>query len=210
MKSTALSWLDKIGVDRLVADLKAHRVAVTSTDTVFGLLAQADEQGFEHLNRIKKRGDKPYLILISGADRLADFVELPLAPAVDKLVRHCWPGPLTLIFKARPGVPEYMLGAGGTIAIRVPAHPGLLSILPHFRALFSTSANLSGERPPESVDALSGEILGQIACLVADEHPLKSLPSTIIDCSGEKLKVVREGAYAVAELEGICGEMIEK
>lgn len=213
MKSFQLWWDDPLTISRLETALKKGEVIAGTSDTVLGFLADTTNQGFLALNAIKGRQDKPYLILIASSDKLTSFIQGPLSPEVKKLISACWPGPLTLVLPATllrlSGQSARQAPAGKTVALRVPNHPGLLKLLPHFEGLYSTSANLSGNPVPATLDGLDASIREKVAYLVGDtKAPEALLPSTIIDCTGDKLKVLREGAYAIAELEKIIGYKI--
>jgi tRNA A37 threonylcarbamoyladenosine synthetase subunit TsaC/SUA5/YrdC len=128
-----------------------------------------------------------------------------------KLTQLLWPGPLTLIFKARPDLPSWAKAADGTVSLRVPAHEGLLVLLNHFPGLFSTSANVSGQPLPMRVEDIDPHILEKAEVLVVEEMPGETkLPSTILDCSGPRIKIVREGAYSRQLLEKATGYCFDK
>ncbi len=186
--------------------MRSGEVVVGSSDTVIGFLAPLTQEGFTALNTIKKRQEKPYLILVGSQSAVETLIEQPLSEQIKGIMARCWPGPLTLIFKAKASLPDYIKGPDGTIALRVPAHTGLQQLLAHCNGLFSTSANKAGEPVPVSFDQLDSDIKKQVKALV-DDHPDETsqevLPSTILDCSdGTTIRVVREGAYPIKELLG--------
>lgn len=200
-----LYWGDPKFKDEIVSILRSDRVVACDSDTVGGLLAQPTEKAFLALNSVKKRKNKPYLLLIGSKERFTEYVDEDQLLQIEKLVRRCWPGPLTLIVKAKKGVPDFLQSSQGTIAFRVPDHAGLLDLLKDFPALFSTSANLAGQPTPVSVQDLDPEIKKQVELIVSDKskQTKPNLASTILDCSDEQIKIVREGAYSVDELERI-------
>jgi len=208
MKRT-LFWTDPSIVTQLEQSLNNGLVSITSTDTVIGLLAPLTQQGFDILNIIKGgRSNKPYLVLISSPTKLKHFVQMEhLDSRITKALSQCWPGPLTIVFKARLDLPTYLKSADGTIAVRCPQHSGLLNILQNFDGLFSTSANLSGLPVPETLEQVSPDILKQVDLVVLDDESKinKSVSSTIIDLSGsgQGMNVLREGAFPIAELKRI-------
>ena len=183
--------------------LRSNHVIACDSDTVGGLTSQPTASAFKTLNSIKKRECKPYLLLIGSKERLKDYVDDKQLLQIEKIAGHCWPGPLTLILRAKKGVPDFLQSAQGTIAFRVPDHKGLLDLLQHFPALFSTSANLADNPTPVSVLDIDSEIKKQVKAVVADKQKKMTvgLPSTILDCSGDQIKVVREGAYPIKELK---------
>jgi len=196
-------WLVQKTTDYLVKKLQTENIVIGDSDTVLGLLAVVSKEGFEKLNKIKQRADKPYLIIIANKVQLAHFVDTDsLLPSVKKLIDSCWPGPVTLIFNAKKSIPDFMKSKQGKIALRVPDHVGLQKLLTHFTGLFSTSANISGNPIPRTIKELDERIVKQVPCAVIDkkEKSVVSLPSTIIDCSGDHITVVRKGAYPIDEL----------
>ncbi|HEV2601105.1 MAG TPA: L-threonylcarbamoyladenylate synthase [Candidatus Babeliales bacterium] len=197
-----LHWFQEGTLDKLRQELSASAAVVTSTDTVLGLLAPISQQGYLALNQIKQRSEKPYLILIGSKDKIAHFVDMPLAGDVQRLIDSCWPGPLTLLFKARPDAPDYVKGLQGTIALRLPQHAGLLSLLALYDGLFSTSANSAGGAVPTNAAGLEQSIVGAVPYVVTDISDDKGdQPSTILDCTGPMIRLVRQGAYPVSMLE---------
>ena len=195
-------WCEGKTIDFIKKRLQFENIIIGSSDTVFGLLANVSREGFKKLNAIKQRFNKPYLVLIANKMCLNHFVDVNNLLQMEKFINFCWPGPVTLIFKAKQSVPDFMKSKKGTIALRVPDHTGLQKLLPHFIGLFSTSANIGGNPIPRTIEEIDERIVKQIACVVLDkkEKRVGSLPSTIIDCSGDRIIVVREGAYPIDEL----------
>lgn len=193
----------------LVVQLQQGSVIAGDSDTVPGLLAPLTQKGFESLNIIKSRFEKPYLVLIGSQDKLAQFVQFPLDPLVEKLVKKCWPGPLTIIFAAKLELPDFIKSPQKTIGIRMPLHQGLLKLLTHFDGLFSTSANISGSPMPQDCFGIDPSIVEQVSSVVHDRTQ-NSLPSTIIDCTTKPFVILREGAYSTQDLEKIIGDSLKK
>jgi len=198
-----LYWENDAAVAALEKSLKDGNVILGDSDTVFGLLAPCSQKGFDALNEIKRRASKPYLILIDSVDKLDHFVELPLTDHVQKIVASCWPGPLTIIFKAKKDLPSYLQSADGTIALRMPAHKGLLQLLSRFEdGLFSTSANITDQPLPEKIEEVDPTLMHAVSHVIINKkRPDNGLPSTIIDCSREPIKIIREGVFSKEQLE---------
>lgn len=204
-----LIWSKPASRGILEDSLGCGEVCITSSDTVLGFLAGLTFQGFQKLDSLKQRSNKSYLLLIGDTSRVSFFVDTPLSPELERMIDSCWPGPVTLIFKAKESLPSYIKGPEGTVALRVPQHEGLLSILKDVPGLFSTSANLHGRPIPETVSAIDPVILESVACVVTDEHEESQndrLPSTLLDCTGDRIRVIRRGAYRVDELEALYGQ----
>lgn len=196
MNPTFLSWEDAGAIEHLVKIVRQDLVALTSSDTVLGLLANTTESGFNSLNKIKGRQEKPYLLLIGSKEKLFDF-GYDISAQAEELMHHCWPGPVTLIVKAKKELPQFLISQHGTIALRFPNHAGLQAVLKRFDALFSTSANLSAQPTPIRLQDVDDTLLHQVAAVVTDKDPVaqSALPSTIVDCTRDKIQVLREGVY---------------
>jgi L-threonylcarbamoyladenylate synthase len=200
-------WNDQNTVELLSTVLNNDQVVLASGDTVLGLWSNVTLSAFEKLNKIKQRQGKPYLLVIDSIEKLPLFVDQPLNDQLITLIQTCWPGPVTLIFKARKDLPSWMISLDGTIALRVPDHAGLLSLLSHFDALFSTSANQHGHPIPESVALVDREILQQVGAVVVERGQLiyPQNPSTILNCSSGSIEVVRAGAFHVDMVRELLG-----
>lgn len=207
-----LQWNHPDDIESLERIVRSGGVFIAQSDTVLGLFSSLTQQGFELLNVLKKRYEKPYIILISSPKYLKNFSDCQFDERLYRLINSCWPGPVTLIFKARHDLSPWMKSSEGTIALRVPQHKGLLALLARIPGLFSTSANYTGEPIPQSLEQVDQSILKQVACIVTDEDngSSKRHPSTILDCTGSTIKVVREGAYPSTILESIYGDKFER
>ncbi len=201
-------WLDDVSIELFSAALQKDQLLVGTSDTIIGFLAALTEKSKTFLDETKKRVDKPYIILIGSLEKLDFFVDPQKSARVRPLLAACWPGPLTVIFKAKKELPAWMKSPEGTIAIRVPAHAGLQKLLSHVVGLFSTSANVTGHSVPTTVAELDPEILKRVIYVITEggegvgaELVQKKAPSTIIDCTGPEIKVVRAGAFSIAQLK---------
>ena len=191
----SVSWQNESTVDQVVKVLSSGGVIASATDTICGLLAPITKMGYDKLNEIKQRFDKPFLILIGDRQKLSLFCQMPSNPKIQKIMDRYWPGPLTIILPAQKDLPEFIKSKENTVAVRVPDHAGLHKVLSHFDGLFSTSANLAGDAVPSTVDHIQSSIQEQISLLVKDEHPKdECIASTIIDCTGDDIRVIRQGS----------------
>jgi L-threonylcarbamoyladenylate synthase len=207
------SWSDVQALDYIEQELKNGEVILVTGDTVLGLLANVSVAGALRLNQIKSRSEKPYLILVHDYKKALDLITIPPDKRiqVEKIMKQCWPGAVTLIFKAKKDVAPYKKSPDGTIAIRVPAHDGLLRLLGRFDALFSTSANSAGAQVPRIVDEVDASIVSAVAAIIGDDGLTSmqpSVPSTIIDCTGEQAVVVRAGAVPADKLLRLFNEKL--
>jgi L-threonylcarbamoyladenylate synthase len=199
-----LFWDNSATLSLMQNELKKGEVLLAAGDTVLGLLADISMEGYLKLDDLKKRSQKPYLLLVENPKKALNFIEKSVENEIqiEKLMSNCWPGPLTLILRAKDCVPLGVKSSEGNVALRMPAHEGLLALLHHFDALYSTSANTSGKPVPGDLDQVETTILDGVACVVLNEdQTAQMVPSTIIDCTGETVKIVREGAFAIDRLQ---------
>src|SRR5688500_3341667 len=111
-----LFWHDVSTISFLKRTLKNGEVVLAEGDTVLGLLADVCEQGYTKLDAIKNRSNKPYLILVSDYKKALNLIEVcdDQLIQIEKMMKVCWPGPVTLIFKAQQKLPFYFGSLNGT------------------------------------------------------------------------------------------------
>jgi len=203
-----ICWDDTGWIGQIMPLLRAGGVVLGPTDTVPGLLAVATAEGAAALDRAKVRsGGKPYLILVGSSQQALDLMDREKVAdntQINALMDRCWPGPLTLLVPAGPSVPTAMT-LNGSIAIRLPNYLKLQELALAVGPLFSTSANKESEPTPRCMDEVNAAIKSQAAVLISGVAQTKcdARPSTILDCSGGVIKVVRAGAYSIEELAKI-------
>jgi L-threonylcarbamoyladenylate synthase len=171
------------------------------TDTVYGFAASIYcKHAIERLRDIKRRDvEEPFVVIAADMDLVSE-----LAAAITrkhkKLIDAHWPGPLTIVFEASPSVPQYALGPGGTVALRIPNDILTQSIL---RAcglpLAAPSANLKGQEPALSSEDVLGRFDGKIDLLL-DGGPIGNPePSTIVAVRSHGLTVLRAGKVSLGK-----------
>ena len=196
-----------------LAHLGRRGVLAYPTETVYGFGGTADQEGVDALVRLKGRPPgKPFLLLIGDSDMLSRL-GLHLAGGASLAARH-WPGALTLVL---PGgdrrVPDRLRGPEGGVAVRWTSHPGLVRLI---RAagepITSTSANRPGVPPASSAGEIVsqwGDAIGRGVLRVLDGGRLEpSPPSTVVDCTGQRLRVIRPGAISAAVLRESVPDLI--
>ena len=181
------------------------------TETIYGLGSAADEESLARLAALKGRQPgKPFLLLVSGR-AMAEAAGLDFSPAASALAEAFWPGPLTLVLPGGEGkLPDGLRGPEGGVAVRHTSHRAverLITLLD--RPLTSTSANVPGSAPapgPEQIVALFRQAYEAGELLVLDGGALGNVPpSTIVDCTGPRPALIREGALPRAELRATVG-----
>jgi L-threonylcarbamoyladenylate synthase len=174
------------------------------TDTLYGLsVALMDPAAVEFLHRLKRR--PPKLSVISLIPEPGDVHPLvaDVPEVASQLMERFWPGPLSLVFKASPLVPERVQGEGGTIALRVPKHPLSQEIL---RAVggpvVSSSANVSGFPPATTAEEVVAAFGNQLDVVLDGGPAAAGAPTTLVDVSKGRIDVLRQGILDVGSLLG--------
>lgn len=201
--SKFLAW-DELFLPTILSQLCSGEVLLSTTDTILGLLAACSQKGFDQLNAIKGRQEKPYIVLVPDYQMAQLYVAQEYHTRLQALADACWPGPVTLIFPVSSSAPAYMRSAQGAVGLRVPRHHGLLSLLRESGPLFSTSANRAGGPVPSQMASVDPLVLESVACVVLEEllpQELSTTASTIIDCTNPEIRLIRQGAYSVDEIE---------
>ena len=197
-----------------IAHLQAGNVLAYPTETVYGFGTAVDHDSVERLVTLKRRPSaKPFLLLINGSDMLTRL-GLHLTSSAARIAARHWPGPVTLVL---PGgerrVPDRLRGPEGGVAVRWTPHPGISRLIQAYGdPITSTSANLPGVPPAMSAT----EILEQWSDAVTrgkvrvlDGGRLSpSDPSTVIDCTGQRPRVIRPGAIPASALRESAPDLI--
>jgi L-threonylcarbamoyladenylate synthase len=165
------------------------------TDTLYGLGADPfNPAALARIRELKGREDsQPILILISDQSEVERFI-FPSALFASVATAH-WPAPLTLIGKARPAVPRALTAGSGTVGLRLPDDEKLRELVRTCGgALTATSANLSGQPPALTAQEVK-TYFGEGLDLIIDGGEVASTkPSTVLDLSGSRARLLREGA----------------
>jgi L-threonylcarbamoyladenylate synthase len=175
------------------------------TDTVYGLAADPFRTGAsDRLFRLKGRPRSVELPVLVGNQDQALALCTAVPTSARRLMRRYWPGPLTIVLPRRPDLEADLGEEDGTIGIRCPAHPVPLAVCQQIGPIATTSANRHKEAALTTAQDVS-ESLGAELVLVLDAGVCDGLPSTVVDCTGEAPKVLREGRLSTAEIAAAAG-----
>lgn len=177
------------------------------TETFYGLAADAlDETAVDRVVALKGRDpESPIAVIVAGRDMLESLVE-EVPPAAERLIERFWPGPLTLVFRGKKGLPGALLNREGGIGIRVSSHPIARTLSRALgRPLTATSANPSGKEPARSLDEAKIYFSGRIRCFIDGGRLDGTRGSTVADVTHGPLEILREGEIEAAELEKALG-----
>lgn len=186
--------------------IAAKQVIVMPTDTVYGIAADAfSPQAVATLLAAKGRGrNMPPPVLIPRIGTMEGLAtEIP--DDARRLAEKYWPGPLTLIFHAQPSLSWDLGDTVGTVALRVPDDQLALDLLTMTGPLAVSSANRTGQPAAQTAQDAREQLAESVEVyLEAGYRPIgagEGLPSTIVDATGLRLRVVREGAITLAEIQ---------
>jgi L-threonylcarbamoyladenylate synthase len=179
-------------------------VAAMPTDTVYGLIAvAADDGAVRRVYEIKGRPhDQPLPLFVESIAQAELIGDLP--ESARRLAEKFWPGPLTIVVHGKSAYRTLAAAGADTVGLRVPDDPALREIAAQLGPLTATSANRSGEQECRSAAEVQAQIGDTVDVIV--DAPLRAgeRPSTVVDCTQSgKVRIVREGALgraAIAEV----------
>ncbi|SFN22806.1 L-threonylcarbamoyladenylate synthase [Formivibrio citricus] len=198
-------------IDDALVLLRAGALVAIPTETVYGLAADAaNPQAVARIFAAKGRpSDHPVIVHIAGAAQIDDWArEVP--EVARKLAAAFWPGPLTLILKRQPHVPDAVTGGQDTVGLRAPAHPLTHELLERFGGgLAAPSANKFGHVSPTTAEHVSKEF-GDAVPLVLDGGPCTvGVESTIISLVSNTPMLLRPGGVPREAIEAVLGQTLE-
>ena len=185
--------------ENAVRALRAGKAAVFPTDTVYGLGIAIDAAAdCSELFAIKQRpSGKPVAWLVGSADDLERYGD-KVPDWANGLAREFWPGALTLIVRASDAVPRAFRSEDGTIGLRMPASDVALALIGACGCpLATTSANLSGRDAPGAFEDLDREVVEGAAAVIRGTVPASGIASTVVDCTGDAPRILRQGDVRV-------------
>ena len=190
------------------AAVGAGRLVVLPTDTVYGLGADAfTPAAVGALLDAKGRGrDMPVPVLI-GSMRTLDGIASRIPDAARELTEAFWPGGLTIVCHQQPSLAWDLGDAAQTVAVRMPLHPIALDLLKSTGPMAVSSANRTGF-PPATTAAEARNQLGDTVEVYLDGGATPdSVPSTIVDVTGSRPRILRVGAISVDDIRSVVADV---
>lgn len=182
--------------------IRQGELVAVPTETVYGLAGNGlDETAVKQIYEVKGRPElKPLSLMVPGPEAMPLYCrEVPLQ--AQALARRFWPGPLTIILKARDNVPQIVRAGGDTVGMRCPDHPLTLEALRLAQRPFAApSANPSGAPSPKCAGDVMNYFDGKIAAVIDGGQCGIGRESTIINMSAAPYKILRQGALAESEI----------
>jgi L-threonylcarbamoyladenylate synthase len=194
-------------IEAAAAVLRRGGLVAFPTETVYGLGADAaNRRALTRLYEVKRRPrEHPVIVHIADAAALQRWADV-VRDEARRLAGACWPGPLTLVVPRTDAVPEEVTGGGDSVGLRVPDQPLARELLRAFDgAIAAPSANRFGRVSPTTAQAVRDD-LGTDVDMVLDGGPCRvGVESTIVDCTGDELVVLRPGGITAERLREVLG-----
>jgi len=176
------------------------------TETFYGLgVNPFNVQAVQRLYDLKGRSPQtsPILVLIRSRHELQALVS-EITPAAERLMQACWPGPLTLVFRAAGAVPSALTAGTGTIGVRLSASPDVQRVLDVIGGpLTGTSANRTGQPPATTAEEVARAFGADVDLIVNGGPTPGGLPSTVVDTTVSPPRLIREGCVSQAALRAV-------
>ena len=200
MKTEVLSANSPQTISVALQILHSGGLVAFPTDTVYGVGALAfDEKAVESIYAAKERPvEKAIPVLIGDQADLGKVAEdIPILAT--KLIARFWPGPLTVLVPKKPSLPV-VVSATSTVGVRVPDHAVARSLLNLTGPMAVTSANISSQPSPTTADEVYQQLGSRIPLIIDGGRTPGGVPSTLVDCSGSEIQILREGPISREQL----------
>lgn len=188
MKVISSSDLNK-NLSALVEAIQEGKIFIYPTDTIYGIGCDAtNAKAVKKIREIKQRDVKPFSVVAPSKSWIKENCVIP---EFGKKWLSKLPGPYTLILKLKnkQAIAEEMNASADTLGVRIPHHEFSDLVTKSKVPFITTSVNLAGQPPAQSIDQIPKEIL-QAADIIIDEGPKAGHPSTLVDLTGDTEKVL--------------------
>ena len=184
--------------DEAAEIIKTGGLVAVPTETVYGLAGNGlDEEAVKQIYEVKGRPQvKPLSLMVPGAEAMDRYCE-DVPQGARLLAERFWPGPLTIVLKAKDFIPSIVLAGGDTVGLRCPDHPMTLELLKKAGVPFAApSANPSGEESPKTAQKVWDYFSGRIEGIINGGECGIGRESTIISMAQKPYRILRQGALA--------------
>ena len=192
-KHITISIYHPNAISKAVDMLMNNGVIAIPTDTVYGIACLAfNAKAIDRVFSIKGRDFNKALPILIGSFEQLEQISLLINKNSEKLVKSFWPGALTIVVLRKHTLPEN-LSPYPTVGVRMPNHPWLITLIKEVGPLAATSANLSGHPEAHNAQEVDEALNGKLDLILDGGQSALALPSTVVDCSGPEVKILREG-----------------
>ncbi len=201
--------IDKSQLREAADALKAGKVVAIPTETVYGLGADAlNTEAVSKIFKAKGRpSDNPLIVHIADKEKVFELVESVPEKAAE-LMDKFWPGPLTLVLRKSPKIPDIITAGLDTVAIRMPEHPVARELIRLAGVpVAAPSANVSGKPSTTTAQHVLDDMDGKIEIIVDAGSSRVGLESTVLDVTVEPPVLLRPGGVTPGQLEKYIGRV---
>ncbi|MBQ6496362.1 MAG: threonylcarbamoyl-AMP synthase [Firmicutes bacterium] len=181
------------------------------TETVYGLGANAlDADAVARVYEAKGRpSDNPMIVHVSRASDIGQLTRY-LNPDIISIIDNFWPGPLTMVVKKRPEIPDRTTGGLDTVGVRMPDSQAALDLITMAGCpIAAPSANLSGSPSPTRAKDVIADLDGRVDAIIAGDDCRVGIESTVIDMTSEVPTILRPGIITAESIEAALGKTVE-
>lgn len=196
-------------VDTGISILKRGGIVAFPTDTIYGLGAAAYlPQAVKRIYEVKKRPlNMPLPLLLANTAQIEEVTSY-MPPVAWKLIQSFLPGALTLVLFKSALVPDIVTAGGKTVALRIPAHPVPIALIKGIgMPITGTSANLTAMPVSLTADDICSQFEDRLDLIIDGGRSPGGHESTIVDLTGEKPLILRQGAIPVEKIRRVCGDI---
>lgn len=198
-------------IDEAAAILAGGGLVAFPTETVYGLGANGlDPKAVARIYQAKGRpSDNPLIVHIARASNIGELTPM-LSPKLIRIIDNFWPGPLTIVVKKKPDIPDITTGGLDTVAIRMPDDPIALELIKKAGCpVAAPSANISGRPSPTKGEHVVTDLDGKIDAILIGNDCRVGIESTVLDMSGDVPTILRPGIVTAEHIEAVLGGKVE-
>ncbi len=198
--------ISEVGTQEAVSQasqvIEGGGIVAFPTETFYGLGVKYNHIGaLTRLYGMKQRPKKKAIPLIIGDRKSLPLISSSVSSMAERLMTRFWPGPLTILFRAREGLSEFVTAGTGKVAVRIPGESFALDLARSLEfPVTATSANISGAPSADSADEVIRYFQSGLDLLIDGGKTPGGEPSTIIDSTGKEILILRQGAVSAEEI----------
>lgn len=201
MKTRILKSTTEYCLDKALEILESGGIVAFPTDTVYGIGTSAfNKEAVLGLFEAKGRSRMQAVPVLISSMAQIDTVTTGLSDLARSLAEKYWPGPITLVLSKNTNLAE-AVSPSDTVGVRMPKHEFAKSLLDAVGLLAVTSANITGHKSLSGADEVFQAMKGKIELVIDGGKTPGQVPSTVVDCTGMKPVIIREGPISQAEID---------
>jgi len=202
-KNGSLDGLCEEAVSYAAEEISLGNLVVYPTETVYGIGADIFNQGaVKKLFQVKRRPFDMALSVAVSDRKMMESVAV-LDDNADKLIKAFLPGPLTIIIKKQPEVPDIVTSSSQKVGIRIPDHPLALELLKRTGPMVATSANIHSHPDSVEVNAAIDDFGAAVSAYIDCGRCTLGKPSTIVWLENGEIEIIRQGAISREQIKEV-------